>query len=304
MAEGADAGAAWENPLIPNARVRQIYLAMTRARVLARVLPGGRRGGGTLGIEACLVSPTVDLGPGDLVSDALSGGVVEFLRGTTLGSVLRPGAATRKRGVTADCGAAGRLPVGSGATERIWAALGAAAVLKTQAAQAKVEAKATGSTARQTGAAVVFALPGEVTPAVWRKALAFAAEQELPMVFVVLPAGRSKGSNSRAPKAGQVGAMALRCGVPGIAVDADDAVAIYRVAQESIGRARSGGGAALMECTPFVVEGAAGKRSQAADAIVGLEGYMLERRIATRTWMEREARAFAKRVAVEKAASR
>ena len=86
-------------------------------------------------------------------------------------------------------------------------------------------------------------------------------------------------------------------GVPGIAVDADDAVAIYRVAQESIGRARAGGGAALMECVPFAIEGAAAKRTAANDAVAGLERYLVQRGVATKAWMDREAKAFARRVA-------
>ena len=229
--EGADAGAAWENPLTPNAKLRQIYRAMVRARTLARALPAGRRDG--LGLEACLVSASVDLGPGDLVSDAIGGGVVEFLRGAGLGAVLRPGKA--KRGPVADCGAATRLPGGMGIAERIWVALGAAAAVKAAGAQAKVEAKAAGTTAGESPkdtqvVVVVYVLAGEVSAAVWRKALTFAAKRELPVVFVVLPARGGKG------RAGGVIALAQRCRVPGIPVDADDAVAIYRVAQESIGR--------------------------------------------------------------------
>jgi TPP-dependent pyruvate/acetoin dehydrogenase alpha subunit len=92
--------------------------------------------------------------------------------------------------------------------------------------------------------------------------------------------------------------------VPGIPVDADDAVALYRVAQESIGRARIGGGAALMECVPFVLDGLAGRRNAAPDGIAGLENYLLQRGVATRVWMGREAKSFAKRVAQEKAASK
>ncbi len=301
MAEGADAGAAWENPLIPNARLRQIYLAMTRARMLARTLPARRGDRGTSGLEACLVSAAVDLEPGDLVSDALSGRVVESLRGAALGEGLRPGVATKKRGMVADCGSAARLPAGAGVVERIWAALGAAAALKAEAARAKSEAEAAGSKAKQKGVVVVYALPGEVPPALWRKALTFAREKELPVLFVVLPPALAKG---KAARMGQVSALALGCGVPGIPVDADDAVAIYRVAQESIGHARIGGGTALMECVPFVVAGAVGKGGRTADAIAVLESYLLERHVATRSWIEREAKSFAKRLAIENTASK
>jgi TPP-dependent pyruvate/acetoin dehydrogenase alpha subunit len=301
MAEATDTGAAWENPLIPNARLRQIYLAMTRARILARALPARRGGKSTLGLEACLVSTAVDLGPGDLVSDAISGGVVEFLRGATLGDALRPGSGKKKRGVVADCGSATPLLPGTGAVERVWTALGAAAALKAEAVLAKNEAKAAGSTAKQLGVLVVYALPGEVPPALWRKALTFARENDLPVLFVVLPSARTKGS---AAKIGNVSAIALRCGLPGIPADADDAVAIYRVAQESIGHARIGGGAALIECVPFVVEGTMGKRGRTADAIAVLESYLLERRVATPAWVERESKSFAKRLATENAASK
>jgi TPP-dependent pyruvate/acetoin dehydrogenase alpha subunit len=327
MGMQADEGAATDNPLIPNERLRQIYLAM--ARTLALALRSARRGqspaAGTLGLEAALVSATADLGPCDMVSDALAGGVVDFLRGTSLKEVLRAGKAgasasrrsrksgTGVRGLVAECGAAVRLPSTTDAAERIWAALGAAAALKAAAAQARVEDKAKAEVkakttdmaaarqateARQAGVVVVYALVDEVPAALWKKALRFAADQELPVVFVVLPPARERGGKARAAaKAGGVGALALSCGVPAIVVDADDAVAIYRVAQESIGHARIGGGAALMECVPFVLKGAAGKVRVTQDAIAGLERTMLQRGVAARAWMEREAKAFAKRIA-------
>ena len=304
MAEAGDAGAAWENPLIPNARLKQIYLAMVQARTLARMLPPARGARSTAGLEACLASAAVDLGPGDLVSDALTGGGVDFLRGATLAKVLRPGQTSAKRGVSANCGSAARLQPPSGIAERIWSALGAAAALKAETARTATEAKAAGSTPRQAGVVVIYSLPNEMPAAQWRKALTFAREQELPVLFVVLPAPAAKGGRPYAPKRGGVSALAVSCGLPGIPVDADDAVAIYRVAQESIGHARMGGGTAVMECVPFVIARAPGKRPGGADSIAGLEHYMLHRRVATRAWMDGEAKAFARRVASAKAASK
>jgi TPP-dependent pyruvate/acetoin dehydrogenase alpha subunit len=333
MAKQTDTGAANENPLIPNARLRQIYLAMAQARALEKALPAAKRARavqasdkstgrkfaatnstGTFGQEAALVSAAFDLGAGDVVSDALAGGVVDYLRGTPLGEVLRaePSKASRKlvRSGAASSVVA-RLAAPPGVAERIWAALGAAAALKAATAQARCEAQSTAkdkaeveadatdaTTAWQAGAVVVYALAGEVPAGLWKKALRFAAEQELPVVFVALPAARARGSKARsAAKTGGVSALARGCGVPAIAVDADDAVAIYRVAQESIGHARIGGGAALMECVPFVPVGSAGKARVTEDAIAGLEQYMAQRGVASRAWMEREAKAFAKRVA-------
>jgi acetoin:2,6-dichlorophenolindophenol oxidoreductase subunit alpha len=261
---------AYENPLIPNARLKQIYLAMVRARMFGRALPARRRDGWTPGMDACLVSTSVDLGPGDLVSDALGGGVVEFLRSRK---------AAKRGGVVADCGAARTLPGVAGIAERLWAAMGAAAALKAAATA-------------QGGVVVMYVLPGEVSAALWRKVLGFAAEQALPILFVVMP-------GERGARSGGACVLARGAGVPGIAVDGDDAVAIYRVAQESIGRARMGGGAALIECVPFVLSGVKGKRAD--DAVAGMERYLLQRGVVTQAWMEREARGFARRMAAAKA---
>jgi TPP-dependent pyruvate/acetoin dehydrogenase alpha subunit len=308
-AKSAGASTAYENPLIPNARLRQIYLAMLQARMLEKALPAARRARaaaeyatGIAGLEACLVSATIDLGPGDLVSDALSGGVVEYLRGVGLGEVLRAGSKRAKqaasassgpRGMIADCGRAAALPGAPGIAERLWAVMGAAAALKAAAIEAKKAAKAEDAAQPQQGLVVAYVRPGEATAAVWRRAFEYAAVQVLPVVFVVMP-GETK--------AGGVSELARECGVPGIAVDGDDAVAIYRVAQESIGRARAGGGAVLLECVPFVLHGGAGKPTP--NAIAGIEQYMLQRGVVTRRWMEREAKSFQRRLAAAKAAAK
>ncbi len=311
MATAPAAEAAYENPLMPNAKLRQIYAAMVRARLLERALPKRRRGESVAGLEACLASTSVDLGRGDFVSDAVTGRAVDFLRGTalmwpvggtapvlrrmTLESALRPDERASRNGLTAECGAASRLPAMSANEERMWAALGTALTLKAQHASERARGKA--GAASESGVVVVYARPGEVKPALWRRALTFAAEQVLPVLFVVLPAERRKAARA---SVGAMSVLASRHGVPGIAVDADDAVALYRVAQESIGRARIGGGAALMECVPFVLEGARSRHSASSDAIAALEQYMLSRGSATRQWMRREASYCTKRIAKEK----
>ena len=118
----------------------------------------------------------------------------------------------------------------------MWAALGAAAALKAKGVQAKADAKAAGETAKDMRVVVVYAQPGEVPAALWRKALTYAAAEGA--AGGVCGASGAEGTE----RAGGLTQLAHGCGVPGIPVDADDAVAIYRVAQESIGRARIGGG--------------------------------------------------------------
>ena len=82
----------------------------------------------------------------------------------------------------------------------------------------------------------------------WHNVLAAGASEKLPIVFVHYSdapeqAGAAKpGRKSKNPDA-------FFHGVPAIAVDALDAVAVYRVAYEAIVRARQGRGATLLECT-------------------------------------------------------
>lgn len=265
----ADTGAAHENPLIPNARLRQIYLAMARAQMVGRSLPPKKRGGWTPGMAACLVSTSIDLGPGDVVSDAVHGGVVGFLRGEKIG-----------RNALADCGAARRLPEFSGIAQRMWAAAGAAAALKATCSGALGPV------------AVLYVRAGEVSAAQWRNVLSFALEKTLPLVLVVMP-------GDAGVRAGGVCALAHACGVPGIAVDGDDAVAIYRVAQESFGRARAADGAVVMECVPFSVSASKSKRA-GGDAVAAMEQYLLQRGVVTKAWIDQETRSFARRLESKK----
>lgn len=277
--------ATFDNPLIPNARLRQIYLAMVRMNLLEKRLEKRRKPNTARGLEACLVSTSVDLGPGDLVSDTVAGGVVEFLRGTTLERVLQPSYGKKKRGFKADCGWAAVLPTAPGIAERMWAALGAAAALKADHVRERAVLK---ELAKPASVVLLYVRVGEAPAALWREALTFAAVEELPLLFVVMP----PVDRTKAKTVATIGTLAIEHGIPGIPVDAEDAVAIYRVAQEAIGRARIGGGAALLECIPFMPE----TKGKGASSIATLEQYMLGRRVVTKSWMEREAKTFAKRL--------
>src|SRR6516164_4808342 len=94
MAKGA--GEASENPLVPNAKLRQMYTAMLEARTLdeavakkTRRSKGARQAASIQGEEAVRVSTTIELGPDDLVSDfSLSAGMGLILGGDP-GSLLK-----------------------------------------------------------------------------------------------------------------------------------------------------------------------------------------------------------------------
>ena len=118
------------------------------------------------------------------------------------------------------------------------------------------------------------------------------------MIFVVLPGrGRAKKGDELAV----VAPVASAAGVPGMPVDTCDAVALYRVTQESLGRTRGGDGPVLIECVRWRIEG---QRGAADDPIAHLEAFLRARRIATEAWLDRAKRASGKRLATKKNASK
>jgi len=272
-----------ENPLVPNAKLRQMYVAMAETRVLDEHVAGlqklvkrlkgpkGRRRLDTIrGQEACRVSTAIDLGPGDLVSDSQAGVVMDLLAGAKVSSLLKRVAELRSgkkiKGAKVD-GASGRLlPWIDDAGERLRMAMGAALSFKTLG---------------QANVVIAYVRHGEVGKAVWRKVLGLAGKLELPVIFVVLPAAKGDRQDGMI----NLGANTARWGVPGIPVDAGDAVALYRVAQESLGRTRGGDGPVLIECVACRIGGPAGSAS--GDPLDQMKKFLLGRRVCTKAWLER-----------------
>jgi TPP-dependent pyruvate/acetoin dehydrogenase alpha subunit len=273
----------FENPLVPNARLKQILLAMHRVRAIEQALPLKQRSGAT-GLEACLVAAAVDLAPRDLVSDALHGVTIDFLRGTPLHRALEPSVNTRKKAVLADSGAARPLPWNHRHEDRLWMALGAAAALRASHVPGESETSQT-----ERAALVCYLREGQVDPSTLSRVFQIAQEQRLPAVFVALPGSLKNEDGSPGP----ISRLASRSGVPAISTDRDDAVALYRVAQESLGRARAGGGPALIECVPFIPK-RNGNIGQTTGPLSVIEGYVLARKIVSPEWIARESRAFAR----------
>jgi TPP-dependent pyruvate/acetoin dehydrogenase alpha subunit len=265
-----------ENPLVPNTKLRQMYVAMAEARALdehiaglQRRVKGRRRLESTHGQEACRVSTAIDLGPGDLVSDSQVGVVMDLLAGAKVDSLLKRVAAlhTRKKAKAVKIsGVSARLlPCVDDAGERLRMAMGAA-----------LSFKALG----RPNVVVAYVRHGEVAKGVWRRLLGLASKLELPLIFVVLPAERDEKRGGVADLSGRT----ARWGVPGIPVDATDAVALYRVAQESMGRTRGGDGPVLIECVRFR---AAGKRGGTpVDPLVQMRDFLLSRKVCTEAWLK------------------
>jgi len=243
----------------------------------------GRRIDSIRGQEAVRVSTAIELGPGDLVSDSQVGVVMDLLAGAKVGFLLKRALEIHsgKKGKGAKHGGvSGRtLPWIENAGERLRMAMGAAATAKTLA---------------QKNVVVAYVRHGEIAKGEWRKMLGLASKLELPLIFVVLPAAKGKGRGDVT----NLSAKSAGWGVPGIPVDADDAVALYRAAQEAMGRTRGGDGPVLIECVTYRVKGA--KQRASADPLIQMKEFLLNRKVSTSVWLEGAGGGMRRRIAAAK----
>jgi TPP-dependent pyruvate/acetoin dehydrogenase alpha subunit len=260
QAEGGEP-VAWENPLIPNKKLRALYVAMLELRLLDEFAGKFQGWDAVCGEEGCRVSTTFDLKPGDLTSEVTNGAATGFLRGIKLADVVHRSKSSGKgRAAAGRIDHAGQIPAMVEALDQLHLALGAATALK----------------ATKKGALVIaYVHYDEVTRTEWKPVLRFAAQNVLPVIFVVLAGDSTRGL-------GQLSLAANKCGLPGIPVDAADPVALYRVAQESMLRGRAGGGPVLMECVPFHI---AARTSAPADPVHTMQEFLLHRRIVDEAWL-------------------
>jgi pyruvate dehydrogenase E1 component alpha subunit len=110
---------------------------------------------------------------------------------------------------------------------------------------------------------------GDHEPDFWRDAVSFCARRQLSIVFVI---AQHSGSGH---KDLDLRAHAQKF-LPAITVDGNDAVAVYRVAEESTRRARQGLGPSLIEC----------RLEAGRDPLFFMESYLRQRNIWSETWKE------------------
>jgi TPP-dependent pyruvate/acetoin dehydrogenase alpha subunit len=243
------ASAATPHPLISNERLQHLYVTLLRAQML-RSRNRLRKSSSPLVAREAIVTGTVThLEGDDRVMPVAGDQLAALARGHKLRAIL------------ANRPSAGVLPEASSAEARFAIATGYAM-------------------ARQGSKQVVLAFsgPGVESLDSLRAAMAYAAQQKLGIVFVVETAGDSALSSA---------AYTDAIGICGIPVDGNDVVAIYRVAQEAIQRARRGVGPTLVDCKPWPHE-------SATDPVRRLEQALERRGLETRKLKERTVAGFRK----------
>ena len=220
---------SYENPLLGHARMRAMFRALVEARMLSEQM--GKKRGLPRRLEACWVGTAINLQAGDLAGGLHAESYAPFVR--AIGERKTDRAATGAEFRRAAERVAAAKPFSGAASDGVCCAIGQAMALRTAGTK---------------NVAVAYAGTDELTAAEWRRVLAMANEGALPLVLVTIPAIRSPAASV------DLSAIAVkRAGakIPVIPVDAGDAVALYRVMQETCIRARADGGVAVIECVRF-----------------------------------------------------
>jgi TPP-dependent pyruvate/acetoin dehydrogenase alpha subunit len=271
--------------LISNEKLLQIYSTMVKCRLLERktrvLLETGKRaedGKAGAGHEAAAVGVAIDLIAGDTIAASPLGFLLDFIQGAPLKSVVR-----RMSGRTAGP--------------------------RTIAAQLKAAGSAALVNKTKKNGKVVVAFLGDLPASIdfLEEAFHFAGVHQLPILFVCRNGAASKpASGKKTVQPEELALKAQACGIPCIPVDGDDAVAVYRVATESIAHARRSNGATVIECKTLagqtLAEAASAKhraplatrRKKAGDPLRNMEEYLTRKGLFSKEVKRKAAAGFGK----------
>jgi TPP-dependent pyruvate/acetoin dehydrogenase alpha subunit len=261
--------------LISAERLWELYSAMLRCRAIAERAGELVRAGvpakplsRALGREAMYAGVLVGLQQSDVLLATPEDRLAEFLHGVSLGELFAPFAASKqaRRKKTSSTKKASLPPPVPTPKAQLHMANGAALALKPQ---------------KGDPLAVALCGAGAAKDETWKQALAFAGAHMLPILFVCYAEARkTSGRAAIYARFDELHALAQAAQVPAIAVDAQDAVAVYRVTSESISRARLRRGPTVIACLAHPTLQAAerdedaGSQTSASEAVRGMETYL------------------------------
>jgi hypothetical protein len=241
--------AATPHPLISNQRLQQLYVTLLRTRLLRQRNPLKSRSAPLVARDAIVTGTVTHLEAGDALMPIVGDHLAALARGHGLRRVL----------------ASAPLP----------GVLTAASTVESRFAIATGYALARQGTEHVT---VAFSGPGLTSLDTLQPSLAYAAKHKLGIVFVIESPADTDLSSAKHTEP---------LGLYGIPVDGNDVVAIYRVAQEAIHRARRGVGPTLIDCKPWPLD-------SPADPVRRLEQALERRGMPTNKLKERTLAAFKK----------
>lgn len=243
--------------LISSGKFRQLYAALLKCELLEERLGSFPAYGadGAQNLTAAAVGLILDLSPEDTVVLTRRIFAANLIKGVPARALLCH-ANTGESGTTFASGKVSALtPTSSTAATQAGLATGAALANKM---------------AKNGRISVAFMEGGSAALKECREALDLASKHKLPVLYVA-QMELDRGDEKLLGKLSEL--------FPVITVDANDLVAIYRVAQESIARARDGG-PTLIACVPYATEG------MSASPIGNMERYLTGKKLFDYKWKE------------------
>lgn len=259
--------------LIPKEKLLAIYAVMLKCRLLEQratmLFQHGKLRSdlhASAGVEATATAGVIDLDPADTLCLAPDDWLPAFVKGLSLETLFR---ALAPSSLHVD----GPIQI-EAERKNIFHALS-----DTDLQQVLLD-RATASSIEEKGSVAAAFMPrGPNSLSEWQKTIHAAGSKRLPVIFVhYSDPAEATSSRSLTPEA-------LLHGVPSIAVDARDPVAVYRVAYEAIVRARQLRGATLLECVIDRQPSSPGNDktpvsdSIAADPVATMETYLKSKKI-------------------------
>jgi TPP-dependent pyruvate/acetoin dehydrogenase alpha subunit len=233
--------------LISNEKLVQLYTTMLKCNLLEERIAAVKGRSVELRQEAATVGVIVDLLAADTLAPSKDGWMQAFVKGLSVEQV-------------ASVIAGGR---GSYAPLNIVPpTLGLKAQLERAVLAARENKK------RRNKKIVAVFCGGAGASAEFDEAMRAAGKSRLPMLLVC----HSESD------AAALYLKAQEYGFPGVVVDGDDAVAVYRVFTEAVAHARRGNGPTLIECIPWVLPG----RKAAGNPVLNMERYLKRKGLFSR----------------------
>ena len=225
--------------------------------------PGTNANGALRGHEAAIVGTAIDLGADDVVCfqegglhpGAPDGATIQNLLLAPLHSLRNSPRNLNAKANASTLNGAGPTPGES----FVHAAIGTALAHKTK---------------KNGKIAVVFS--SGHSPDRLREAVEIASVHGLPMVFVRQTNRKANGNGTKPRSSRSKNSTPAEIPwFPEITVDSNDLVAVYRVANEAISRARLGRGPTVIECLPFRLIAAGNRNGRpASDPVSNMEHYL------------------------------
>lgn len=238
------------SPLSPEV-LKRLYYYMLKCRMVEEkarnLFKQGKFAGNyyaAVGQEATEVGATIDLEKDDYIAPAHRNFVTNIMKGTPLNLMFaqlyaRKTSPDQGRSSPAHCG---------------YAPLHVITPSSTIAAQLNIGTGVALAFQLQKKPNIVVALSGDGSTSLgfWHEAVNFAGVRSLPIIYIIENNTWAESVHvSLQTKVPDLSVKAQAYGIPGITVDGNDVVAVYRVMREAIRRARSGAGPTVIECKTY-----------------------------------------------------